>query len=145
MKSPAIVLFFPVQPHIYKFLQQKCGEKLSVNHQSLYGSVVLDILQKRGATLHGNPGELTYPVEISLRYMREFGIYVDDSIIKKFNHRVDKMFKEELRTHVKISNGHYSVAKDAAIRSFMAGFNITEDDIKFETLKKDIGRNVRDK
>lgn len=138
----SILLFFPVEAHVYKFLQQKCGEKLVASKHDLYGSVVLDILNKSYSTLRSFPSDLTFPVEVSLRYMEDYGIFIDKNVIRKFNNRMDKMFREEMRTYVSLSNQANNVEKNTALRQFILCYNITEDDIKFETLLKDIVRNT---
>lgn len=138
----SILLFFPVEAHVYKFLQQKCGEKLVASKHDLYGSVVLDILNKSYSTLRSFPSDLTFPVEVSLRYMEDYGIFIDKNVIRKFNNRMDKMFREEMRTYVSLSNQANNIEKNTALRQFILCYNITEDDIKFETLLKDIVRNT---
>ena len=140
--QPAVVLMFPVQPHVYKFLQHKCGEKLSVKKQDLYGSIVLDILSKRGKVELSNTASLTYPVEICLHYIPHHGIFIDSRVIRKFNLRLDKMFREEMRTYVSVSHANNAISKREALRQFLKAYSIEEDDIKMETLLKDLGRNI---
>lgn len=136
-----VVVNFPVLPHVHKFLKAKCGEKMVANKQELYGNVVLDLLNKRGANVVKVSENLSYPVEISMRYMRENGVFIDDQIIYKFNNRIDRMLREEMRTYVFLSNFCNKIPKNTALRQFMECYNITEEDIKFETLQKDLVRN----
>lgn len=143
MKEKAgLIVFFPVQPHVYKFLQAKCGEKLVASKKDFYGNIILDLFNKRGPELRSFDDDLTYPVEISLRYLREYGIIVDKQVVYKFNDRLDNMMREELRTYVSLSNIYQHVPKDEALRQFMRNYDLTEDDIKFETLKKDLSRKL---
>lgn len=137
-----ILIFFPVQSHVFKFINKKCGDKLVASRQDFFGSVVLDLLNKRSSVMPGVTYEHSYPVEVSLHYMLEAGVFISGPVIRKFNHRVDKMFREEMRTYVSISNTTNEIKKDEALRQFMNHYNITEDDIKFETLKKDLIRNI---
>ena len=136
-----VVVYFPVAPHVHKFLQAKCGVKMVASKQGLYGNVILDLFSKRGANAVKMPETLTFPVEISMRYMRENGIFIDEQVVFKFNNRIDAMLREEMRTYVNLTNSNNSVPKDTAIRQFMDSYKITEEDIKFETLKKDFHRN----
>ena len=138
-----IVINFPVKPHVYKYLQTKVGEKIVAGNGSFFGATVLDILSKQYSDYIAVSDELTFPVEISFRYMRTNGIYIDKRIVRKFNSRMDDMFREEMRSHVSISHTANKIPKDVSLRNFLFSYNICEDDIKFETLKKDIGRNLK--
>jgi hypothetical protein len=138
-----IVIYFPVQAHVYKYLQAKVGESLKVSRKDFWGNLILDMLSKRYTPNHEMNSELVFPVEISMRYMSEYGVFFDSRIVKKFNSQVDKMMREEMRTHVFICNEKNGVPKDRALKQFMDFFNIVEDDIKFETLKKDLVRSQK--
>ncbi|WP_417365939.1 hypothetical protein [Flavobacterium beibuense] len=137
----SIVVHFPVLPHVYKYLQNKCGEKIVASKKDFYGGVALDVFAKQGSAIYSCNDEITYPVEISLRYIEEFGIFINKHVIRKFNNRIDKMFREEMRSYVYITNRQNGIAKEKALRQFLFEYNIVEDDIKFETLVKDINRN----
>lgn len=139
---PVVTIHFPVKPHVYKFLQKKVGEKLIVSKKNFFGNLVLDVLSKKYCVLESVTDELTFPADISLRYMEDYGIYIDKNIVRKFNTQVDSLFKEEMRTFVNINNSINGMPKREAIRQFIFHYNISEDDIKFETLLKDIVRNV---
>lgn len=138
-----IVINFPVKPHVYKYLQAKVGEKLVASAGNFFGATVLDILSKQYSDYQAVSDDLTFPVEISFRYMRTNGIYIDKRIVRKFNSRIDDVFREEMRSHVSISHSASRIPKDVSLRNFLLNYNICEDDIKFETLKKDIGRNLK--
>lgn len=138
-----IVINFPVKPHVYKYLQCKVGEKLVAGSGNFFGATVLDILNKQYSDYQAVSDDLTFPVEVSFRYMRTNGIYIDKRVVRKFNTRIDDMFREEMRTHVLISHTSNRIPKDVSLRQFLLNYNICEDDIKFETLKKDIGRNLK--
>jgi hypothetical protein len=138
----AVTVHFPVKVHVYKFLQKKVGEKLVVTKNNFYGNLVLDVLAKRYCVLEAVNDDITYPVEISLRYMSDFGIFVDKNIIRKFNAQIDRIFKEEIRTYVSINHTMNSMTKKDAVEQFLFHYDMTEDDIKLETILKDLNRNT---
>lgn len=138
----AVIVNFPVKPHVYKYLQRKCGEKLVVTKSDFFGGMVLDILSKNYSDLQAVSDDVTFPVEISVRYMEKMGVYIDSKIIRKFNSRVDDIFREEMRTHVQINFNQYQMPKEKSLKTFLLHYNISEDDIKFETLVKDMKRNI---
>jgi hypothetical protein len=136
----AVVINFPVKPHVYKYLQNKVGEKLVVAKFDFFGGMVLDILTKKYSDLEAVTNALTFPVEISFSYMEKMGIYIDNRVIKKFNSRVDAMFREEMKGFANINYLVNQTPKEASLKLFLYQLNIDEDDIKFETLVKDFKR-----
>jgi hypothetical protein len=44
--------------------------------------MVLDILSKNYSDLQAVKDDITFPVEISLRYMEKMGVYIDSKIMK---------------------------------------------------------------
>jgi hypothetical protein len=70
----------------------------------------------------------------------EMGVYIDSKIIRKFNTRVDDVFREEMRTYVGL-NFTQQNPKETSLKQFCFNYNLSEDDIKFETL--DLRRNIK--
>jgi hypothetical protein len=139
-EKSAVVIHFPVKPHIYKYLQNKIGEKLVVTKFDFFGGMVLDILTKKYSDLESVTNTLTFPVEVSFSYMEKMGIYIDGRVIRKFNSRVDAMFREEMRGFANINYNANQTPKETSLKLFLFQYNIDEDDIKFETLVKDFKR-----
>lgn len=141
--TPGCIVFFPVQPHVYKYLQAKCGEKLVAAQKNLWGEIILDLFNKRSRSLTAITSELKFPVEITLPYLERYGVNIDKQVIYRFNSRIDDIMREEMRTYVFLTNKNHQVPKDKALREFLNEYNLTEDDIKFETLKKDLVRSKK--
>jgi hypothetical protein len=139
----SVVIKFPVKPHVYKYLQNKVGEALVANKSDFFGSMVLDILTKKPCDLQSVSGDLFFPVEVSLRYMERSGIYIDSKIIRKFNMRIDDVFREEMRLYVGLNYKANHIPKETSLKQFLFNYNMSEDDIKFETLLKDLRRNLK--
>ncbi|MEO8532840.1 MAG: hypothetical protein ABI441_03785 [Flavobacterium sp.] len=140
-----VIINFPVKPHVYKYLQNKVGEKLVVTKFDFFGSIVLDILTKKYSDLEAVTDRYTFPVEISFSYMEKMGIYIDNKVVKKFNSRVDAMFREEMRGFANVNFSVNHTPKEASLKQFLFQYNIDEDDIKFETLLKDFKRKSKPK
>lgn len=141
-EKPAIVVHFPVSPHVYKYLQNKCGEKLEVTKNCLFGSIILDIMSKKYSDLLAVPDDYTYPVEISLGYLEKMGFYIDAKVLRKFNARVDKIFREEMRTIAQVNYDFNQIPKEKSLKQFLVFYNISEEEIKLETLIKDLRRKT---
>jgi hypothetical protein len=65
--------------------------------------------------------------------MEKMGVYIDSKIIRKFNTRVDDVFREEMRTYVGLNFTANKIPK-RVLKQFCFNYNLSEDDIKFETL-----------
>lgn len=141
--TPGCVVYFPVQPHVYKYLQAKCGEKLVAVQKNLFGEIILDLFSKRSRAVAAVSADLNFPVEIALHYLERYGVSIDKQVIYRFNSRIDDIMREEMRTYVFLLNQNHHVPKDQALREFMQAYNLSEDDIKFETLKKDLVRSKK--
>lgn len=138
----AVTVHFPVKLHVYKYLQSKVGEKLVLTKNNFFGSTVIDIFKRTYSVYESVSNEYTFPVEVSTRYMEKNGIFLDDKSLRKFNSRFDDMFREEMRSYVYMSSESNGLKKESALRQFLFHYNISEDDIKFETLVKDLQRNL---
>jgi hypothetical protein len=95
-------------------------------------------LSKNYSDLQAVKDDITFPVEISPRYMEKMGVYIDSKIIRKFNTRVDDVFREEMRTYVGLNFTANKIPKETSLKQFCFNYNLSEDDIKFETLLKDL-------
>ena len=138
-----IIINFPVKPHVYKYLQTKVGEKLVVTNFDFFGGIVLDILTKKYSYVDSVTDNYTFPVEISLRYAEKMGFYIDEKVVKKFNSRMDSMFREEMRGFAHINYKTNQTPREVSLKQFLFQYNIEEDDIKFETLLKDFKRKSK--
>lgn len=141
-EKASVIVRFPVKSHVYKYLQKKCGEKLVVNKNDFFGSTVLDIFSKNYSDLEAVNDDYLFPVEISMRYMDKMGIYIDQKIIRKFNSRMDNIFREEMKTFVFTNFEFNSFPKEKSLKQFLDFYNISEEDIKLETLVKYYQRTV---
>jgi hypothetical protein len=139
----ALVVHFPVDRHVYKYLQKKVGEKLVVSKNNFFGSMVLDILQKNYSDLERVPSEMVFPVEVSIRYMEKMGFYLDSRSIRKFNTRIDDVFREEMVGAISLNFEKFRIPKERSLRELLDFYNITEEDIKFETLVRDFKRKIK--
>ena len=132
----------PVADHVYKYLLKKCGSDTYIaNRSELIGNIVL-------SSLGTNPD-----ISISkVKFKKSFNIVIKDYQYLKagislgiksgqvFNKMMDKMFREEMYCHIFINS---NLSKDQyleGIRSFLKVYEITEDDIKLESIYRDFKR-----
>jgi hypothetical protein len=151
---------FPVKPHLLKYLQVhleleriqeaplKLADYVLSTGNKRFGLALSHLLRKpvKSARHEESNEECTSVLGIDLRnyknsyYDLEHG-KLSPYAIFEFNDLVEEYFREELywwvRQHYKLR----ATIKDA-IRSYMAFYDVTEDDIAYETLRKSVQRNV---
>jgi len=132
----------PVADHVYKYLLKKCGSDTYVaNRSDLIGNIVL-------SSLGSNPD-----LSISkTKYNKVFHIVIKDYQYLKtgirlgiktgqvFNKMIDKMFRDELYCHIFINSNLSKEKYLEGIRMFLQVYDITEDDIKLESIYRDFKR-----
>ena len=157
--KPAVKrLDFPLRPHLLKYLQVhlKLAPSLADPHQlddyvlsraDRFGFALNQLLRKpvKSARHEASIEDCTARLGVNLRnfnapyYELTQGRLVAYAVFQ-FNEFVDELFREELYWWVGQTCERRGTIKDA-IRSFMALYEVTEDDIAYETLRRDVHRN----
>lgn len=144
MKNQQILveINLPVEKHIYKYLDNKVGRGFVVSKTDFFGSILLDILSKKNSRELTFVGREGFPVFITEDYMYRYGVTLEESKKLKMNLYANRMFRMELMAHVRICRRKKSNTIIGAINDFLALYEITEDDLKLETLLKYVKRNL---
>ncbi|MDO7875525.1 hypothetical protein Q5H93_12345 [Hymenobacter sp. ASUV-10] len=150
---------FPVKPHILKYLvvhlklQRIEGQELVLEDYVLsrtgrFGFALTQLLRKpaKSARHEASVEDCTARLGVNLRNFS--APYYDLTqgklsayAVFQFNDFVDDFFRAELFWWVQKAVALRSTIKDA-IYSFMAFYDIREEDIAYETLRKDVQRNA---
>jgi hypothetical protein len=69
--------------------------------------------------------DITFPVEISFIHGKN-GVYIDSKIIRKFNTRVDDVFKRKMRTYVGLNLGKQNPKEETSLKQFCFQYNLNE-------------------
>jgi len=132
----------PVADHVYKYLIKRCGsDELRATRNSVFGSLVLS-LQGRNGDVKPKKSSYTkiFKANISEDGHQRLGMFISSENAQLFNDQVDKMFREELFFHVVINKGIDSRMYMDSIRCFLKVYDITEEDIKLDTIYRDFKR-----
>lgn len=152
-------LDFPVKPHILKYLvlHLELSSVESKGQTSLFEDYVLSKSDRFGFALHyllrrpvksarhkNSAEDCTEYFGVDLRNFNypHYGLNnLPSYAVFQFNDYVDELVHAELYEWVKQQVNHRSTIVEA-IRSFMAIYDFTEEDIALETLRKSVQRNV---
>lgn len=135
----------PVANHVYKFLKTRCGsDHIKATRTDTFGSLALSLLGKI-ADVKPQKTEFTKVFKVTIAedsYIRQ-GLHLTSANAQVFNHQVDRMFREELFFHLIINKGLSDKMFMNSIRRFMEVYEITEEDIKLDTLYRDFKRRKK--
>lgn len=160
LKPPTAVkrIDFPIRPHLLKFLQvhmhlarlQESPFKATdytLSSEGRFGLPLTLLLQKpaKHARYEGSIDDCTAQLGIDLRNYK--GAYahllkgeLTPWVVFQFNDLVEETFREEFYWWVRQQRQRRATIKDA-IYSYMAFYGVTEEDVAYETLRRDLHRN----
>ncbi len=132
----------PVANHVYKYLIKKCGsDHIRASRNTFVGSQILSLLS-RNADVRARKSDYKkiFKATISESYYEKNGMHINAGNAQLFNDQIDKMFREELYSHMIIWKNLNKKLFLKTMHSFLAVYEIEEDDIKAETLYRDFKR-----
>lgn len=133
----------PVADHVYKYLLHRYGtDHIKATRNTTIGSLVLSLQGRNKDKRPAKKSGFTkiFKATITEQAYNKLGIHLSEENAQLFNDQVDKMLREELYWHVTINKGQTNKMHINSIRSFMEAYDITEDDIKLDTLYRDFKR-----
>ncbi|MBO0360666.1 hypothetical protein J0X19_22085 [Hymenobacter sp. BT186] len=139
---------FPVKPHVRKYLNVHLGtEAYVLSNSGRFGRMLFHLMRRqvKGKLHHaGSREDCTSALALDLRNfpVHQYGLTeLTDYTIFQFNDYCDEWLKEELYTWVRQFVNRRTTIKQV-ITDFMAGYDLREEDIQYETLRKAVQRNV---
>lgn len=139
----SIQINIPVKTHVSKYLKVKYGDKPMVaSRRTVVGSIVLSMLSNNGDVKPGSDVRESETFKVIVKeyhYLRN-GVFIDNRTAWLFNELVDNMFKEELYCHIIINKFSHESQYLESIRNFLNVYNITEEDLKLESVYRDFKR-----
>jgi hypothetical protein len=157
LKPPPAVkrLDFPIRPHLLKFLQVHLhlarvqelpfvASDYTRSSEGRFGLPLTPLLQKlvQDVRYEGSIDDCTARLSLDLRNYKGAYAYLlkgqlSPWVVFQFNDLVEETFREEFYWWVRQRR---ATIKDA-IYSYMAFYDVTEEDIAYETLRRDPHRN----
>jgi hypothetical protein len=150
---------FPVRPHLLKYLQVHLqlarlqevpfrASDYALSNTGRFGLTLTLLLQKpaKSARHEGSIDDCTAALGVDLRNFKGATTYLLQGqlspwVVFQYNDFVEDYFRKELYWWVNRHRERRATIKDA-IYSFMAFYEVSEDDVAFETLRKDVQRNA---
>ncbi|SHL87263.1 hypothetical protein [Hymenobacter psychrotolerans] len=140
-------LDFPIKPHVRKYLNTHLGPDIYVlSNADRFGKMLYHLLRRqvKGKLHHaGSREDCTARLQLDLRNFpaHQYGLKeVTDYTIFQFNDFCDEILKEELYLWVRQFVNKRTTIREV-ILDFMGAYDIREEDIQYETLRKAVQRN----
>jgi len=138
----AFLLRMPVHPWVRKYLLHHYPEPLSVSERGYASTLLRQMLQKPqkvdpGKIIHRPKLDLGshYGIFVGSVSAQKYGVHLVNEHIQSFNASMDDLLREEMYRFVQMmaKKGHQT---DASIKEFLAIYDICEDELPFENLKR---------
>lgn len=138
----SIVQNIPVSDHVYKYLLKLCGsDHIDASRSTYIGSLVLSL---QGRNCDVRPGKKKYTklfkARISESYYSKTGLHITSENAQLFNEQIDKKFRDELFRNMLMNSHLEEKLFLKSMRTYLDFYDITEDDIKVESLYRDFKR-----
>lgn len=141
------LLDFPVKPHVRKYLNTHLGSDTYVlSNADRFGKMLYHLLRRQVKGKHHHAGSregCIVKLQLDLRNFpaHQYGLKeLTDYTIFQFNDFCDEILKEELYLWVRQFVNRTTTIREV-ILDFMGAYDMREEDIQYETLRKAVQRN----
>jgi hypothetical protein len=149
-----VLLRLPVPRYLKKILNLRFGEHYDAKENTLFGMAIINILKRKSdcgyvyTRNHYRLGNYRFKekteiflVNISLDKARRTGFIFDENRILKIIKAIDKSIRDELYTSAIINKEKYGIEYQTTILDFLDFYDITDEELSYESLRKDFNRN----
>jgi hypothetical protein len=138
------VVNLPVRPHVKRYLENQCGFPVDLSLVPNLQKIFLKSLQKpdyrNEYRINFNKYSEKTEILISGDIFYRYGWELSRTDTIGFNLQVEKLIKFYSRSYISVQT-QLGVSVAQAIRDFQEKFDLPEDVLKYDTIKKDYDRN----
>lgn len=137
----------PVADHVYKYILGINGsETIVADRSDFIGNIILSSLNRNSDVKIGKR-KFNKSIKIVIKdhqYLKS-GVFVGIKRGQVFNNLIDKMFRRELYSHCFMNKDLHDDSYLQIIRNFLNVYNISEDDLKLDSIYRDFKRKKKEK
>lgn len=135
-----MIIKIPIKSHVKKYLIARYGNQHTITKNTLLGLLVHDHLSKNYTkTPQKLDCHVYYEVHLTDWCFKNVGHSIDIATLVTLGNALAMLFREDLHQYVRTQLLKQQKATDA-IKEFLKNYEITEDELKFETVYKDYKR-----
>lgn len=151
-----VLLQLTVPRYLKKILDVKYGDSYKAKENTLFGLTVINTLKRKsehdytynrnqykdGNYRFKNSTE-AYFINVSLDRVKRRGFAFDQRRTFQIVKALDKSIREELYTNAIINKEKYGIEYQTTLLDFLELYDIEEEELSYESLRKDFNRNRR--
>lgn len=135
----------PTKPHVLKFLQTRYGRQHTITKKSAIGLILLQLLDGKIEKVNFDASDFPdrYTINVPEFYFNTKGFNISLRKRRVMAQYMEKMFMEDFKHYmdIEVGRGHNAMA---GMRVYLKFYDISENDIKFETLYRTYQRYSND-
>ncbi|HAD78791.1 MAG TPA: hypothetical protein DCF99_04460 [Flavobacteriaceae bacterium] len=148
-----VKLQLPVPKYLKKILDIKYGPDYVLKDSTILALAISNTLMRKHYAVHryrvnSKNGKYyrfkelseVYIIQLSIKSGRRKGFEIDENKIHKIVRAIDKSIREELYTAAIINKEQYDIEYQTTILNFLDQYDIEEDELSYESLRKDFNR-----
>lgn len=138
-----ISIALPVPIYLKKILTTRFGEKYAAKEDNWFGILIINVLQRKSDRRYeykkNAEGEV-YVITIAYEKARDKGFGINEIKAKAIIRSITRNFREELYYQAVMNNIHYGIDYKTSIQNILDSYDILEEELSYETLRKDFNR-----
>jgi hypothetical protein len=135
-----ITIEIPVKSHVKAYLAKKYGTSHRVSKKTFLGLLLLELIHKKVHPPQRKKPDIFYSLEIPEYYFNTRGFQLDDDKAVFLSACLERLFMEEFRQYVDMQLAQGLLNAYQSVVKFCDFYEITEDDIKVESLYRNYQR-----
>ena len=142
-----IHLKISVPVYLKKFLQVQFGNSYTVKQTDWFGILLVGQLQKKSSAYYSykkasnDIAVNSYDIIIPSHSAFKNWLFLIKQNENKLINAVDDIFRKQIYYQAIFNQIHYNIEYQTTIKNILESYGIEEDELQYETLRKDFSRN----
>lgn len=139
-----ITLHLSVPRYVKKILEFKYGDDYKAREDTLLGMVVLNSLQKKSERNYiykrQNPDIAYFSMKVGIDKASRTGFQINHNKARQISKAIERDIREKLYNEAMTNEMNFGVEFRATLQNFLDLYDITEEELSYETIRKDFNR-----
>ena len=142
-----VIIHVPCPTYIRKYIEASFGSNYEIKQTDWLGIFIYSLLQKKSHPTYHYAGHKKTAVyndhlvfNFSIHQANKHGFFLINSDELKIVKEIDDIFRRNMYSQAIINFENFGIEYQSTIMAYLESFNITEDDLHYETIRKDFNR-----
>lgn len=142
-----VIIHVPCPTYLKKFIEISFGENYELSQTDWLGILVLGLLQKKSHPTYHYAGQKKAAqfgdklvFNFTLHQANKNGFFLVNSDEQKIIKAIDDVFRSSMYRAAMLNQENFGIEYRSTITTYLDAFNITEEDLAYETIRKDFNR-----